>query len=438
MSGFELYMIKSVLVLTVLYIFYWLVLKNEINFGWNRAFLIISIIAAGIFPLLDISLTSVTQASFTNVLKPLVFKAYFENIYSAGKQESLNILSIIYISGTVFFLLKFLSNIAKIHYLYFRFPKVKHNGFKVVLIDKDESPFTFFNLLFISRADFDNGNINEMIVHEQAHKDQYHSIDIVLLEIATIFQWFNPVIWLLRTSLKSEHEYSADNNVLKKGFDRLRYQELLFEKTLGVSTIDLTNNFNYSLLKKRFKMMTKNNNKSKASWKYSLSLPALILAFMLFSVNYNTLAQDKKEAEKVDVMAEYKDGGMDGLMKFIQLNLKYPELAQKNAIAAKIFVQFEVDKNGNVCNSKILRTDVKDLSDTPSNNEAKTSETKENANFSLGESSGLTESERLKAVSELEGEALRVVNSLGKFTPAQKDGRNVQVMYTFPIMFSLQ
>jgi len=364
---------------------------------------------------------NITSNSYSFILEPLVVNTNIIPAKAISTSNTLSILTIIYIGGATYFCLRFLSNICRIYYLYFRFPKYKFNEFKTVILDKDHAPFTFFNLLFISKSDYENGNIDEIIVHEKAHRDEYHSFDIILLEIITIIQWFNPFVWLFRFSLKSEHEFIADNKVLKEGFDKYKYQKLLFEKSLGITTLNLTNNFNYSLLKKRLKMMTKKTN-SIIKIKYLLSMPAIILILILFVVNLNSYGQDKIYSE-VDVMAEYKDGGIIGMREFVQRNIFYPKSAIKDNISAIIYVQFDIDDQGNVTNVKINRNDIR-------NNEV------DEVIVTAFQPKNKVET-KSKSLASIEAEAIRVITSLKGFTPAQKDGKNVESQFTFPINFKI-
>ena len=48
-------------------------------------------------------------------------------------------------------------------------------------------------------------------------------------------------------------------------------------------------------------------------------------------------------------------GGMEALYKFIEDNMRYPQMAAENGIGGKVFVQFEVDTDGTVLNPRILR-----------------------------------------------------------------------------------
>lgn len=423
MEAFEIYLLKSASLLSMLYLAYWLTIRNGSYYSWNRIFLMISLVISFLFPLLNFFPQNIASNSYNFILEPLVVNPNFIPAKAISTSNTLSILTIIYIGGATYFCLRFLSNIARIYFLYFRFPKYRFNEFKAVILDNDQAPFTFFNLLFISRSDYESGNTDEIIVHEKAHRDEYHSFDIILLEIMTIIQWFNPFIWLFRFSLKSEHEFIADNKVLEEGFDKLKYQKLLFEKTLGITSLNLANNFNYSLLKKRLKMMTKKSN-SIVKIKYLLSMPTMLLIMILFAVNLNSYGQKDDVYSEVDVMAEYKDGGVLGMRKFVQKNIMYPKSALTNNISAIIYVQFDIDEKGNVTNVKINRNEIRSneidevvVSAPISKNKLETTS---------------------KSLTSLEAEGIRLIKLLKGFTPAQKNGKNVKSQFTFPINFHIE
>lgn len=96
----------------------------------------------------------------------------------------------------------------------------------------------------------------------------------------------------------------------------------------------------------------------------------------------------------VENMPEFPGGDME-MRKFIALNIKYPEEAKAKKIQGKVFVQFIVDKNGDVVNPKVARG-VDPI---------------------------------------LDKEAIRVVQSLPKWKPGSQGGKAVNVSYTVPITF---
>ena len=98
----------------------------------------------------------------------------------------------------------------------------------------------------------------------------------------------------------------------------------------------------------------------------------------------------------VENMPEFP-GGDEGLMRYIQKNVKYPPIAKEYNITGKVYIQFIVDKTGSVTNVKVVRGVDKNL----------------------------------------DAEAVRVVKSLPKYKPGKQRGQNVRVMFTIPINFTL-
>lgn len=425
MEQFIIYIIKSTIGFSILYVFYWLLLRNETYFKWNRWYLVMTIVFSLLLPLMEITYSQPIPEEFTNLLEPVLVSGSPLVLEQLPERSPVNVLFLAYIGGLVFFLLRFISGIVRILYLYNRFPKVQGNGFRVILLDTDYSPFTFFNLLFIAKKDHNNKELEEMIIHETAHRDGYHSLDIIILELITIIQWFNPFVWAMRRSLKSEHEFIADKKVLSAGYNTADYQRLLFEKSLGISSLVLTNDFNYSLLKKRLKMMTSKSN-STARYKYLMVLPILMISLFLLTINVESYSQeDSKVYEKVEVMPEYINGGINGLMKDIQQNIRYPESARSQGVSARIFVEFVVDREGKVTLPKIAR------------NERVERKNKEIIVIGYGnENVEKPEYEKI-AKADLEAESIRVVSRLGDFKPGMNEGKPVKVAFTIPMHYIL-
>ena len=112
--------------------------------------------------------------------------------------------------------------------------------------------------------------------------------------------------------------------------------------------------------------------------------------------------EEKREDEEqvifqvVDEMPSFP-GGMRECMMFLGRNIKYPVLAQKAKIEGRVIVQFVVDKDGSISDTKVVRS----------------------------------------VSPELDAEALRVVGLMPKWNPGKQRGKAVAVKYTMPIMFSI-
>jgi hypothetical protein len=329
-----------------------------------------------------------------------------------------NIVSIyfmIYIIGVIVFSLRSITGLATLISFYFTSERYHRWGFTMVCVNKKVSPFTFFNLLFVGGDHLEEDDLDALLVHEQFHRDQLHSVDSIILEILTIVFWFNPVIWLFRRDIRAEHEYMADQQVIKKGFHVLDYQHLLFRSRTGIS-MQLGNYLsNKTSLKKRFKMMTKIKINTKNSYLRAvafLPLMTMILMFSSFSQGEIGVQPDKLAVYELGASAMYKTIGK---------NIKYPASARKENSSGIVYVSFSVNKKGTVKNVKAERRGDHLLETV----------------VVVGYGNNTTSKKAVEANEDLKTEAVRVVGILGKFIPAQNDGKAVSSGFTIPIDFKL-
>jgi TonB family protein len=261
----------------------------------------------------------------------------------------------------------------------------------------------------------------------------------MIMEILSIVFWFNPLVWWYRNEIKNVHEYLADEGALGHGFNRKSYQVTLLEHLIGSASLTITNNFNYSLIKNRIAMMNKEKNGRKNNWKIFLLLPVSLVLVIAFACTEKADTEETALADKkaetihepaftqVDVMPVYPGGFME-IRKFVARNLKYPEEARDNGIEGKVFVQFVVDKNGQIV-TKSQKYKVE--------GDSKLIDEVVVAAYEPAEGT-VTEGNE-EYIQQLKDEAVRVLSILPPFeSPAQKDGKAVAVAFTFPINFVLQ
>ena len=92
------------------------------------------------------------------------------------------------------------------------------------------------------------------IRHEQAHIHNRHYMDVWFIEVLVRLLWFNPILWLVRKTLRDIHEFEADRCVLSQGIDSRTYQCLLVQEASGECII-VANGFNRSFIRRRIKEM---------------------------------------------------------------------------------------------------------------------------------------------------------------------------------------
>lgn len=293
----ESYLIKSSLCLVALYVVYKIIFKRDAHHQLKRFVSLLSIIFACGFVFIPLGslLVSDTYPELLNVVFMQGSEGLQEGLSKVIPENTENIYLTVYFIGVLFFGLRSLIGLGTLIRWYIISRKIKKWGFTVVEVNKKIAPFTFFKTLFIGKDELEGEAIKALIVHEQYHRDQLHSIDTVILEILTIVYWFNPVAWLFRKDIKTEHEFMADAQVLKKGFDALRYQYLLFQTRTGASLQFGSHFSSKTSLKKRFKMMNNEKANTKKSYIRALMffpIMGLILVFSAFLEANNNLSEE--------------------------------------------------------------------------------------------------------------------------------------------------
>jgi beta-lactamase regulating signal transducer with metallopeptidase domain len=291
------FFIKSTACLIVLYGFYYIFLRHQKIILFNRFYLIFSLFFSMIIPLIIIPVKS--NFSISNSLERFTLgtgqliqgEAIIENYSSLFTFQ--NIITALFIIISSILLIRFALNIFRISKKILINKKVDCSKTSLVFVEERTLPYSFFKYIFVNQADYENGKIEkELLMHEEAHCLQYHSIDILIIELLNVFLWFNPAIWLFRKSILLNHEYYADNKVIIYK-DPINYQQLLLNIILRNNSNYLVSNFKYSFIKNRINMMSKSNPLHNAILR---KLSAISL-FLIIAITL-TFSQEIKKPDK--------------------------------------------------------------------------------------------------------------------------------------------
>lgn len=409
------YLFEANIYLSVFYLLYVILLANQTFHRLNRIYLICICGISWVIPLVQFGFLikpldfnrHLTQTAFiqtivtdqpTNVVQDTWFSsqylllcAYFLGLFVLSAIFSLRLLSVLKLTRK--------NNV------------VKAGSYNIIRLENSNAAFSFLKYVFIGDQIRDEKIV---LQHELTHIKQNHSIDVLLMELIIIINWFNPFVYLLQRSLKTVHEYIADEKTAPFENGVIAYSSFLLDNAYGLNGPSVTHSFfNYNLLKKRIIMLNKTRSGSLARLNYLVTVPLLGAMFFMstlaFSKTYGwiniapakTVAAiniKKKDTvySTVETLPEFP-GGMDALLKYIAKNTKYPQNAVKNKIEGKVIVNFIIEKDGSVTNVKPYR----------------------------------------KVSPDLDQEAVRVVSSLPKWKPGSQAGKPVRTAYTMPIAFKL-
>jgi beta-lactamase regulating signal transducer with metallopeptidase domain len=190
--------------------------------------------------------------------------------------KAVRVLSDIYILGLIVFAVKFAWQIALLCYRSYTRPAIREGRFRIVHTDSERGPCTFANTIFVNPTLYDPATFRQILVHEKIHAGGGHTLDILLAELAVVFQWFNPFAWLYRREVENNLEFLTDRSVLQNpDIERLTYQLSLLRVSAPYLPFSITNNYNQSLLKRRIVMMNSQHSARYTAWKYAALLPLL-------------------------------------------------------------------------------------------------------------------------------------------------------------------
>lgn len=336
----------------VLYAAYKILFEKEKTLVFNRIYLLFAIVFSLFIPFFSFEIKT-SELPFQN-LEP--YSQFVErNIdipqkYDDVVKKNVNvedsfskIAFAIYGVITFVFFLRFLINLSTLYTKIRNSSKIDENGYTIVLHQDSQTISTFFKWLFVNRTEFENCGIKkEILEHEIAHIKQFHSIDIIFIELLLVIFWFNPILYFYKKSIQLNHEFLADNAVLRHQIDVAYYQNLLLEAISVQSGLKLTSNLTFHITKQRLKMMTKHTSRKMAITK-TIFLITLIV-FLGGFITMNTIGQTQpsiaiKKAQPISTTLTQADVNMDNarihIWDFTKPNgqimseKKYSELTEK-------------------------------------------------------------------------------------------------------------
>ena len=281
MTAFLLYIGKVAVLLAVFYLFYRLLLDRETFHRLNRAVLLLSVLAAFILPLCEITLYKTVVAEWLPSDQDTMPMELQPNAPESGVYSILTWLFVCYIIGVAAKLIHTTVNIFRIHRLISHCEHhMQSDGTDIAVSPNDVPPFSWWNTIVFSRRDYDLHD-SALLTHERAHINGYHSVDILLMEMVIALQWFNPAAWLIGRELRNVHEYEADASVLSSGIDTHHYLSLLMERANASHAFALANSISQKGLKSRFLMMARHRSKPSRLFKLLYVLPVVGITLAL-------------------------------------------------------------------------------------------------------------------------------------------------------------
>ena len=223
---------------------YMLFLRKEKYHQLNRFYLLFSLAFSSLLPFIRFSIPEQHLIPNTHSFLTTVTEA-----------PAIPFGMILYVTGLVFFFILFILRLFKVLKQIIGKHYIEMNGLKVMDNPEQKVPFSFFHYVVVDSTTFELDELDLVLRHEAAHAQQWHTLDILFVELLGVICWFNPFVWAYKSALKSQHEYAADAAVIHSNVPRNDYFDLILKQIQHQNRLAPVHSFGATAVKSRIRMM---------------------------------------------------------------------------------------------------------------------------------------------------------------------------------------
>ncbi|MBO0358321.1 TonB family protein [Hymenobacter sp. BT186] len=427
------WMWQSTLCLGACWLLYWLALRRETHFHYNRQFLRytpwLALLLPPILTVLAPKLGSwlPSQAAPSALLAP-AFVLPTAVVSTTGISPTYwGWLPLVYVAGVGLGVARLGWQVFRLWQTTRRLPRQPRAGYTLVSTSGQLPISSFGRFVFWDEtADLAPTEAQQVLCHELVHVQQGHTWEQLHLRVLQVVLWFNPFVHGYPRALALTHEYLADAAVLAAAAPSTTpatYVALLARLALRrlYPNLPLPHSFTHSPILTRIAMLQSSPRVRR--WKQWLILP--VSAVLLVTISCEKAAEPTAPTATssdshsmpppppppavyafAEHMPEYA-GGMTKLLTDITQQLRYPAAALKAELEGKVFVDFIIASDGSM----------------------------QAVSLKKGISAPANMAPAAQAMNEAALDAVR--NLPGTWTPGSQDGKQVAVSYTVPIAFTL-
>jgi hypothetical protein len=267
---------------------YYLVLRPLTFYTLNRIYLLTAILFASIYPQINFSAFVQRHEELAKPMEQIAINWQSPAQLVSQPVQTFDYwywLSIIFWTGAGLLLIRLGLQLLSLLRLYKNSTPQYIGEHLVRVMDKDAAPFSFWRSIYVNPAKHEPTDLKSILLHEQVHVNQWHTADILLAELSSIFYWFNPGIWLIKKAVRENIEFITDRKILKNGVDSKTYQYSLVNVSFNNTQPGIVNHFNISTIKKRIIMMNAKRSSKLNLTRYAFVVPAVMALLLVFSIS---------------------------------------------------------------------------------------------------------------------------------------------------------
>lgn len=291
------YLINATAIWLLSLLVYDALLRRETYHAYNRIYLLTTLLAGVLMPLLQVHYADVatTPTALRQSLQQVTrAKTAVTELAVAPQHSWTDLLLYLFALGVIVALAWLIVDVLKLIRLHRSGKRSVRDDWNVIETGKEHAPFSFGNTLYVSSmANYSSTEWHMLSAHERRHHSLLHIADLILLHVARIVFWFHPLVYIYHRRLLMVHEYQADNVAAAQPAE---YGHFLIEQAVLNATPAITHSFNRSPIKNRILMLTRKSH-SLANIKKLIVLP--LLAVSVFYCTFAGYSQSKRKSNTV-------------------------------------------------------------------------------------------------------------------------------------------
>ena len=306
------FIIKSGVCMVLFFSLYWIFLRKERLFTFNRYFLIFSVLFSLAIPFvsfqINLDYNKTTNEIITILNNPVEINPVINKVALTGQESVLPanseftttaqskpiktpktdfqiILLYTYMSGFALMLTRFCRNLLIVNQVFRRSEKIDQQWYKIALLEQPVNPYSFLRTVYLNKQDYLENRIGANVLkHELEHVRQSHSHDVIFFEMLHIVFWFNPVLLLYKSAARINHEYLADEAVTRSISDMRTYADELINFINNTASVSFTSGFNPSMIRLRLMMLNTSTTRWNKNIRMMITSSASVVLLSILSI----------------------------------------------------------------------------------------------------------------------------------------------------------
>jgi TonB-dependent SusC/RagA subfamily outer membrane receptor len=267
------------LLLSLVFLGYFLGLRNLTFFQWTRLYFLIGMSASVLYPVLRAN--QVVQAPAESIAISL---PQLQIPAKSWPWESWFLYALLGIS--TLHLLRMLMQFAALRKIHKQTEKARFEEHEYRESFQEIKPFSFLRWIYIHSGSHSRRELLQILKHEEVHVRELHTLDVLLAEFCRILCWYNPAVILLNRAVKDNLEFGVDHRLIHTGMDKVSYQHSLVGIALNkVPHPYPGNEFAFKSLKRRILMMNRNPSHRTRLFTYAVLLPVLLIGCVFLNIS---------------------------------------------------------------------------------------------------------------------------------------------------------